>query len=85
MKITEEIYQKIELDKIDIKCASNGPLRNVYKMAVQIHVHKIDKCLQFLCLIFLCCFCFILFFFIKSPGIIMMYKQDIEHSLLTRK
>lgn len=85
MKITEEIYQKIELDKIDIKCASNGPLRNVYKMAVQIHVHKIDKCLQFLCLIFLCCFYFILFFFIKSPGILMMYKQDIEHSLLTRK
>lgn len=62
MKITEEIYQKIELDKIDIKCASNGPLHNVYKMAVQIHVHKIDKCLQFLCLIFLCCFYFILSF-----------------------
>lgn len=66
MKITEEIYQKIELDKIDIKCASNGPLRNVYKMAVQIHEHKIDKCLQFLCLIFLCCFCFILFFYKES-------------------
>lgn len=84
MKITEEIYQKIELDKIDIKCASNGPLRNVYKMAVQIHVHKIDKCLQFLFDIFVL-FLFYFVFFIKSPGIIMMYKQDIEHSLLTRK
>lgn len=74
MKITEEIYQKIELDKIDIKCASNGPLRNVYKMAVQIHVHDIFVL-----------FLFYFVFFIKSPGIIMMYKQDIEHSLLTRK
>lgn len=68
MKITEEIYQKIDLDKIDIKCASNGPLHNVYKMAVQIHVHKIDKCLQFLCLIYIC-FVFVLFcFFYKESG-----------------
>lgn len=47
MKITEEIYQKIELDKIDIKCASNGPLRNVYKMAVQIHVQKLTNVYNF--------------------------------------
>lgn len=67
IKITEEIYQKIELDKIDIKCASNGPLRKVYKMAVQIHVHKIDKCLQFLCLIFFVLFVFY-FFFYKESG-----------------
>lgn len=29
MKNTEQIYQKIELEKINIKCASNGPLCNV--------------------------------------------------------
>lgn len=68
MKITEEIYQKIELDKIDIKCASNSPLRNVYKMAVQIHVHKTDKCLQFLCLIFFVLFVFYFYFFYKESG-----------------
>lgn len=29
MKNTEQIYQKIELEKINVKCASNGPLCNV--------------------------------------------------------
>lgn len=71
MKITEEIYQKIELDKIDIKCASKCTQN--WQMST---ISMFDIFVLFL---------FYFVFFIKSPGIIMMYKQDIEHSLLTRK
>lgn len=56
------------------------------KMAVQIH--KFSQTVTiFMFDVFCVSFCFFKLFFskTKSQGIIMMYKQDIEQSILIRK